>query len=161
MNNNFNTILSEQLMILKLLGLISFKKHSNRKSFFLFIYFIVINFIFSTMFIGHGIRMFYNRKFDIFSFCEVLLVQNVSIRYLIVTLKRQSLVKLVNICKNLSKKLEHYEIETMKNFEKIVDFYRKLLLGNIMVIIMAFQMRAYFVTYSSKNKNHDKILPFR
>ncbi|KAJ8667477.1 hypothetical protein QAD02_009140 [Eretmocerus hayati] len=162
---SFNEISSGYMKYWRIIATLPFDGHSLHfiKSRLLRIDFMTMILFWFTSYIGYGIRMLVNHRFENDFVCELATVMSVTGRYFMALMKRGKLVELVDMSEQLWNNLREGESQAFSRFERKVRVFRDFTLWITMTVLAAFILTSQFIRLppTSVNGTDRRILPIR
>ena len=115
------------------------------------------------MYLGYGVRMALQSGLDIEYICELVIMQGVFFRYVILYLQRKQLVSLVELCEKLWLCLKAGEGNTVRDFERRVYYLRNIFVGNLAIAATFYIATALFTKLppADVNDTAKRVLPLK
>ncbi|XP_058795010.1 odorant receptor 49b-like [Phymastichus coffea] len=162
---SFDEISSSHLYFLRLIGAIPLdgKPLDYYVTKLLHFYFHVISLLYNGMWTGYGIRMTARKQFEVDFLSEFMVVQSVYFRFLVISLSREKLTKLVDLCRKLWTFVLEGESQVVRSFERKAYYFRTFMLVNSLAVVISFIITAFFIKIPgpSVNDTDRRVLPFR
>ena len=121
------------------------------------------NAIYNTMHLGYGFRMALQRILDIEYVCEMVIVQGICLRYVLLYWQRNRLKSLIKLSEELWSFLRADEGKTVRGFERKVYYLRNLFFWNTFAAATICITTTPFIKIPSPyvNGTAKRMLPFK